>query len=307
MKKTSAAILSIWSNSTLIVLKLMVATLTGSVSVLAEAIHSSVDLIASFIAYWAVRTSDAPADEDHPFGHGKYENVSGAVEGFLIVAAGLLVGYEAVLKLIHPVTPDHLIYALGVMIFSSGVNFVISRRLIHIARQTHSDALMADGLHLQTDVYTSVGVVFGLGLVTLTGKTVFDPAAALVVTGIILHIGWKTTRGSLNQLLDIALPPEEVAKIAETALAHPSIEGINNIRSRRVGGQRQVDMHIQVPEDLTVRKGHEVAHELQDTLRSELGELYVLIHVEPWNAVHEANRRVRLEAEAQERQKAINS
>jgi cation diffusion facilitator family transporter len=280
--KTSAARLSILSNASLVLLKLVVGAMTGSVSVLSEAIHSAVDLLASFIAFWAVRASDVPADLEHPFGHGKYENVSGAIEGFLIVVAGFAIAYEALRKLIHHEAPQKLGLALAVMLLSGGLNFLVSQWLIHVAHQTQSDALLADAYHLRTDVYTSIGVLMGLALVYATGNPAFDSLTALVVTGVVLLLGWKTTQGSIQQLTDVALPSDEIARIEQLAAEHPSILDIHQIRSRRVGGQRQVDLHIQVPGDLTVREGHSIAHQLQDRLKEEMEDIHVVIHVEPW-------------------------
>jgi cation diffusion facilitator family transporter len=280
--KTNAARLSIISNASLVLLKLVVGGLTGSVSVLSEAIHSAVDLLASFIAFWAVRASEAPADQEHPFGHGKYENVSGAIEGFLIVAAGFVIAYEAIRKLIHNESPEKLGLALGVMLLSAVVNFFVSRWLIGVAEQTQSEALYADAFHLRTDVYTSVGVLVGLALVALTGRPAFDPITALLVTTVVFLIGGKTTLGSLKQLTDVALPHHEIERIEQLARDHPSILGFHQVRTRRVGGQRQVDLHIQVPGDLSVREGHSIAHQLQDQLKDEMKDIYVVIHVEPW-------------------------
>jgi cation diffusion facilitator family transporter len=281
--KTQAARLSIVSNTALIVLKLVIGIMTGSVSVLSEAIHSGVDLIASFIAFFAVRASEAPADLEHPFGHGKYENVSGAAEGFLIVVAGALIGFEAVRKLILGRPPERVGLALGVMAASTLVNFYVSRYLLKVARETDSDALMADAYHLRADVFTSLGVLLGLSLYAITRNPIFDPLAAMAVAALILHMGWSTTLGSIQQLIDVSLPISEIDRIEALAREHPLIRGFHQIRTRRVGGQRQIDLHIQVPGDLTVREGHAISHQLRDRIEKEMDGAHVVIHIEPWN------------------------
>ena len=280
--KTAAATLSILSNTALVVLKLVVAGVTGSVSVFSEAIHSGVDLAASVIAFFAVRASDAPADSEHPYGHGKYENVSGAAEGVLILAAAWMIGYEAVHRLAHHGPPVRLGLALAVMAGSGLLNWAVSWRLLTVAKLKQSDALLADAMHLRTDVFTSLGVFIGLLLTHLTGWAFLDPAAALVVTAFIVWVGWKTLRNSIQQLIDVSLPVRETERIAELARLHPGIRAHHRLRARRVGGQRQIDFSIQVPWQMTVREGHSVAHDLQEQIEREMGDVDVVIHVEPW-------------------------
>jgi cation diffusion facilitator family transporter len=161
------------------------------------------------------------------------------------------------------------------------VNTLVSRWLLKIAHETHSDALLADALHLRTDVYTSVGVVVGLSLVGITRNPIFDPLAALAVTIILFRIGWHTVQGSVQQLMDVALPPGEIERIEELARDHPSIHSYHQVRTRRVGGQRHIDMHIRVSGDLSVREGHDIAHDLRDQIEGEMDNSHVIIHVEP--------------------------
>ncbi|MBW3623221.1 MAG: cation diffusion facilitator family transporter [Armatimonadetes bacterium] len=281
--KVHAARFSIFSNTALIILKLIVGGMTGSVSVISEAIHSMVDLVASFMAFFAVRASDIPADHDHPYGHGKYENVSGALEGLLILGAGTFLAHEAIQRLSRQEPPEKLGWALGVMVLSAGVNTWVSGWLMRVARETHSDALHADAEHLRTDVYTSLGVLAGLSLVYFTGNPIFDPLAALVVTGILFMIGWRTMMNSMQQLMDVSLPPGEIERIAQLAQEHPAIHSFHQIRTRRVGGQRHIDLHIRVSGDLTVREGHDIAHDLRDRIEGEMEGAHVVIHVEPSN------------------------
>ncbi|MBC7294455.1 MAG: cation transporter, partial [Thermoleophilia bacterium] len=186
--KSGAAVLSVLSNSLLILLKVAVGLLTGSVAVLSEAIHSAVDLVAALIALFAVRKSGQAADERHPYGHGKFENISGTIEALLIFLAAAWIIYEAVRKLISPRAVDMPVWGVGVMLVSAIVNIVVSGRLLKVGRETESVALQADAWHLRTDVYTSAGVMVGLLAIWL--GSVFapdvdlrwvDPAVAIVV------------------------------------------------------------------------------------------------------------------------------
>ncbi|HEX3007492.1 MAG TPA: cation diffusion facilitator family transporter, partial [Bacteroidales bacterium] len=170
-KKTKIARLSVASNTALIAMKVIAGIWSGSVSIISEAIHSLMDLIAAVIAYFSVKVSDNPPDEEHPYGHGKFENVSGVIEAFLILVAAIWIIYEAVHKIIKPTEVDSLGVGVGavVMIVSGCINFLVSRQLYKVAKETESIALEADALHLKTDVYTSLGVGVGLFLMWLTG------------------------------------------------------------------------------------------------------------------------------------------
>jgi len=215
-KKIRAARISIYSNSSLILMKIAAGLLSGSVSIISEAIHSSLDLLASFIAYIAVRISDKPADKEHPFGHGKYENVSGVVEALLIFAAAIWIIYEAVNKLFngeHSIPQNGLIWGIAVMFISGLVNLMVSRYLYRVAHETDSVALEADALHLKTDVYTSWGVSIGLSLIYFTGFYWMDPIIAIMVALFILFEAYEMLVKAFNPLLDSAISDKEIKKI----------------------------------------------------------------------------------------------
>jgi len=199
-------------------MKIAAGLVSGSVSIISEAIHSSLDLLASFIAYLAVRISDKPADKEHPFGHGKYENVSGVVEALLIFAAAVWIVYEAVNKLFageHLINREGLIWGIAVMFISGLVNLFVSRYLYRVAKQTDSVALEADALHLKTDIYTSWGVSIGLTLIYFTGYYWMDPIIAIFVALFILYEAYEMLLKAFNPLLDSAIPDEDIQKITK--------------------------------------------------------------------------------------------
>lgn len=286
--KRGAAALSIFSNSCLVLLKLVIGVLTHSVSVISEAAHSAIDLSASIIAFFSVRASDVPADEDHPFGHGKIENVSGVIEALLIFGAAVFIIVEAVHKLTHPGQQEVVpIPGIAVMAVSVVANFLISRLLFKVARETDSVALEADGHHLRTDVWTSLGVFGGLvvmqimKLLNIPGANVVDCAVAIGVAFLIMKVAYTLTREAGSPLVDTRLPQDEVERVRDILLADDRVIGFHKLRTRKAGPARHIDVHIIVSEKLSVGQAHEVAEQVEDRIRETLGFVQVVTHVEP--------------------------
>ena len=282
--KSRAAWVSIFSNTTLIVFKLIVGLLSGSISIMSEALHSGSDLIASIIALVSVRAAAKPADPSHRYGHEKVENVSGIVEGLLIWAAAIVIVVEAVHKLIDGVELEHVELAIAVMIISGVANLIVSKGYLYpVARRTDSAALEADAAHLLTDVYTSFGVAAGLTLVKITDKTFLDPVAAIVVAMFIMTTAWRLVSHSTRVLLDEALPDDELEMIREKVAEHRGelIIGYHKLRTRRAGSKRHIDLHITVPDEMTVGTAHDVAEHITRDLEEMIPHAEVLVHIEP--------------------------
>ena len=277
--KKKTARLSVMSNTLLIILKLTVGLLSNSVSILSEAIHSSLDLIAAIIAFFAVKVSGNPADERHPFGHGKVENVSGVIEAVLIFAASAWIIAEAVKKFIHPEEPGVLGLGILVMAISAVVNTYVSRRLYKVARQTDSVALEADALHLKTDVITSAGVAVGLALMWLTGWHILDPIIAVLVAMLIIYESWMLLRKAFSPLLDTALSVKELNKL-EGILGELDVK-YHGLRTRAAGHQRFVEFHLDVPANETIDTIHRRCDLIENRLESEFRDISVVIHPEP--------------------------
>ncbi|CAN5515477.1 cation diffusion facilitator family transporter [soil metagenome] len=280
--KSRAALISVASNSTLVVLKLGVGLFIGSVAVISEAIHSGIDLVAAMIAYYAVRVADTPPDEGHPYGHGKIESISGTVEAMLIFAAGLWVIHEAILGILHPKVTSTPIWGIAVMAVSGVVNTVVSRHLHQVAEAHDSIALRADAHHLRIDVYTSIGVFAGLGLVALTGWHILDPLVAIGVGVLILHTAYGITKQAFSPLVDSALPPEEVAAVEEALRSDSRVRGWHHLRTRKAGSCRFVDFHLLLDDDLTLAVSHAIAHEVKHRIQAALPGALVEIHTEPF-------------------------
>ncbi|HOW08537.1 MAG TPA: cation diffusion facilitator family transporter [Bacteroidales bacterium] len=278
--KTKIARLSVASNSLLIVMKLIVGIISGSVSIISEAIHSSMDLIAAIIAFFAVRVSDTPPDEKHPYGHGKIENISGVIEGVLILVAAALIIAEAVKKLTGgSFELESVGIGAAVMFVSAVVNTIVSRKLYKVARETNSVALEADALHLKTDVYTSLGVAAGLGLILLTGIKWLDPVIAIVVALFIIKESMILLSKAFFPLLDTSWGKEEIREL-ENNLDRMRVN-YHDLRTRLAGNYRFIDIHIEIPENESVGNAHIYCDKIEDELKSIYENLTVSIHVEP--------------------------
>ena len=281
-KKTTVALISIISNTTLVVLKVVVGILTNSVSVLAEALHSGLDLIAATIAYFSVRVADLPADDGHPYGHGKLENFSGLIEALLISVAAVLIVNESVDKMRHGVGMRMLGWGMLVMGISVVLNTVVSVLLFRTAKKTDSMALLADAEHLRTDVFTSFGVFIGLGLIKFTGYEILDPLVAMGVAGLIFFISTRLVWQAVTPLMDSTLPPKERQTIEQLLKqCDPRIMGWHRVRTRKSGSWRFVDLHIHVESHLTVGEAHELARGVEERIRKALPRTHVLVHIEP--------------------------
>jgi len=288
-ERTHAAAVSIASNTFLIALKLFAGAATGSVAILTEAIHSSVDLIASFIAYFSVRQAEEPADAEHRYGHEKFENVAAAAEGVLILVGSGVIIYASAHALIKGPELESLGFGIAVIGFASLVNLLVSAWLYRRAADTDSAALEGDAAHLRTDAYTSLGVLVGLALVHWTGWQWVDPIVALVIAVAIVVTGLRLVARSWRMLVDEALPPEERAAIHSAIEDFPGGEvvGYHQLRTRRAGARRYIDLHVQFRAGTTLEDAHAIAHSLQDRIAAGLRGADVLIHLEPEDRVRE--------------------
>jgi cation diffusion facilitator family transporter len=285
--KRRAAALSIASNTLLILLKFVAGVVTGSVALLAEAMQSVIDLVASVVAYVSVRKADEPADENHPYGHEKIENLAAAIEGVLILVGSGIIAYEAVRRLIEGGEVQSLGFGIVIIALTIVVNLVVSTVLRRRARETGSPALEGDAAHLRTDALTSVGVLIGLVLVEITDAPWLDPVVALLVAGAIVGTGVRLVLRSSRVLVDEALPEDELAIIraAVVSFGPRGVVGFHKLRARRAGSRRLVDMHVQFHAGATLEEAHDTAHALQAAIRERLGEVDVLIHIEPADRV----------------------
>ena len=285
--KQRTAALSVISNSGLILLKVIAGTVTGSVAILTEAVHSSIDLIASIVAFISVRKADEPADESHRYGHEKIENLSAAIEGMLILVGSAAIAFAAIRRLLKGGGVHTVGLGIAVVAFSIVVNVVVSAVLARNARTTESPALEGDAAHLRTDALTSAAVLVALVLVHLTGAQWLDPAIALAVAAAIVVTGVGLLTRSSRVLVDRSLPGDEVEAIrsAIEAFGPRGVVGYHELRTRRAGSRRYVDLHVQFRAGTSLEDAHKTAHELQDVIAARLRGADVLIHLEPQDRV----------------------
>lgn len=279
--KKKTARLSIMSNTFLVLSKLIIGIYVGAVSIISEAAHSAVDLLAAMIAYYAVKQSGKPPDEAHAYGHGKIENLSGAIEAILIIIAAVYIIFESVEKLKVLQEPEYLEMGILVMLFSIIINYFVSRRLFKVARQTHSQALEADALHLQADIWTSVGVLLGLLAMKLTGWIWLDPIIAIVVAIIIFKTGYTMTMKSAMELTDVCLPLEDEETIIKILKTNDQVVDFHKLRTRRSGSYRLIDVHLVLDKNMPLQKAHEICDEIETDLKDILGRCDIVIHAEP--------------------------
>lgn len=283
MSKQQAALLSIVSNTLLIIFKLIAGFLMGSVSVISEAIHSFIDLLASIIAFFSIKASEKPEDEKHPYGHGKYENISGFVEAILIFFAAVYIIYESAKKLASGVEIESLSAGILVMLVSAIINLVLSRFLIKTAKKTNSLALEADGMHLLTDVYTSFGVFLGLIAIYFSGVKILDPIIAILVSFLIIKVSIDLTKKAIDGLLDTNLPEEELQQIIKIIKAHSEVKSYHKMRTRVSGARREIDVHIEVSSEISVGKAHELTSSIESEIKALYPNSYSVIHIDPDN------------------------
>jgi cation diffusion facilitator family transporter len=274
--------LSVAAALATILLKGFAWRLTGSVGLLADALESLVNLAGALMALAMLSVAARPADEGHAHGHEKAEYFSSAFEGLLIVAAAAGIGYEAIGRLLHARPLEAVAIGLGVSVLAAIVNLFTARTLLAVGRRHGSITLEADAKHLLTDVWTSAGVVVGVGLAWSTDRLWLDPAVALLVAANIVWTGWQLMRRSADGLMDASLPEAELKQIAQILEGYRR-EGLafHALRTRRAGRRSFVTLHILVPGAWTVQQGHDISERIEADLRRRFPRLHITTHVEP--------------------------
>jgi cation diffusion facilitator family transporter len=279
---TRFAWLSIAAALATMALKALAWSLTGSVGLLSDAMESLVNLAGALMALWMLSVAARPPDEDHAFGHGKAEYFSAGFEGALIVIAAISIAVAAVDRLLHPRPIEQVGLGLAVSVVASLVNLGVALVLLKAARAHRSATLQSNAHHLLTDVWTSAGVIVGVGAVALTGWQRLDPVIALAVAANIVFTGGRIVLDSVAGLMDAALPAKEIAVVRQLLDRHAA-EGIeyHALRTRQAGALRFVSVHILVPPEWTVQQGHDKLEEIEAEIRRTLPPVTVFTHLEP--------------------------
>jgi cation diffusion facilitator family transporter len=274
--------LSIVAALVTIGLKYVAYELTGSVGMLSDAIESFVNLAGGIMALLMLKVAARPADADHTYGHSKAEYFSSGVEGGLILLAACSIGWAAIGRIFHPVPLESIGMGLGVSIGASLINLLVALIILRAARVHRSITLESNAHHLLTDVWTSVGVVAAIALVSLTGWQWLDPVVALAVAANIIGTGVKIVRRSAAGLMDTALEPDDMAKV-QAVLAHHEANGVqfHALRTRQAGVRKFVSLHVLVPGAWTIQRGHDLTENIEADLRNALRDTSVTTHLEP--------------------------
>ncbi len=274
--------LSILSNTFVIGIKLLAGFFTGSVAILSEAIHSLLDLMASIITFFSVRMSRQPPDRNHPYGHGKFENIAGTIESLLILVAGIWIIFESASKLLDPEPIRLPILGIGVMLLGALINWIVGRIIKRIGEKTKSVAMRSNALHLLTDVYSSLGVAVGLLIVSLTDLYIIDSLIGIGIALYILKEAYGLGKESFLPLLDVSLDTEEREAIRNIIESY-SAEYVeyHDLRTRRAGAEEHIDLHLVVPSEMTVKQAHDLCDRIEADIKRLSSQANVLIHIEP--------------------------
>ncbi len=267
---------------TLVALKLVAAVITGGISIIAQVVDSLLDVIAISVTLFAVKVAAKPADKEHPFGHGKMENIAGVGQAALIFTAGGLIIFTAVRRIITGATLELTEVGIGVMAASIVASIFLSRRLYRVARATDSIALEANARNIATDVYSASAVMGGLIAIRLTGLNILDPIIALGVSALIIKAAYGVLKKSFDPLIDTRLPQAEEDTI-ESCIVEQGYQLVDfhDLRTRKSGAQRYIELHLTVPKDVSVEEAHQVCNRLEQCIKARLPNTTITIHIEP--------------------------
>jgi cation diffusion facilitator family transporter len=266
----------------LIAFKIIVGWLTGSISIMAQAADSLLDLFAGIITFSAIRISSRPADAEHPYGHGKIEDVTGVAQAVLIFVAGSLIIYSAIGRIREGTGIELAQAGIAVMAVSVVVSVFLSRHLLRVSRATGSVALEANARNIAADVYSASAVLIGLAVVRFTGLSILDPIIAIGVAVYILKIAVDTIRRPMSGLLDEKLPPLQQAALEASLRGHDrEVSGFHALRTRRAGSRSYIDLHLVMARDISLEQAHEICDQVEAEIRGMLNDASVIVHAEP--------------------------
>ncbi len=277
----NVARLSIWANVLLVVIKIGAGVASHSLSVLAEGIQSLLDIFASTLILYAVRAAAAPPDRAHPWGHGKFENITALLQMTLMLGSVGGIWWASWARWMHPSMP-HVDIGLIALAVSAGVNIAVGARVARVARDTRSMALHGEVVHLRGDLWAVCGVMVGLLATHAFNEPRFDPFFAAVMTVFSLHSALILIRDTLRPLLDERLPFEEEAQIRAALDGDARVLGFHRLRTRQAGSHRYADVHVMLSDELTFREAHAVSEDIEDALRAALPNMDVIVHAEPF-------------------------
>lgn len=268
-------------NVGLLVAKGVAASISHSVALLGDIVDTSADLLASIVSAVSIYIALKPADESHPFGHGKFETLGGFLQALLLIGMGTYVLIKAIHRWSNPeeISVEIALWVAGV---TAGVKLVFTQWFRKVAHETESDVLRANLANISSDIFASVIVIFGLLAVQWTGSSLYDAVGAILIVGFIFAYGWRVLYETASSLVDTMLPAEEVERIVSILKKHPEIRGFHQLRTRKSGSHRHIDVHILLDDELCLVKAHEITEEVEDQIRDALPNVSISIHMEPY-------------------------
>jgi cation diffusion facilitator family transporter len=288
---TGAARLLLGTVLGLLAVKVVVGVITGSISIWAQVVDSSLDIFAVTITFFTVGYSSKPADQEHPFGHGKVEAIAAGIQAMLLLGASAAIAYAAVQRIINGTEVAYPPAGVAVMLFSLVISLLLSRHLFRVAKATGSIALEANANNILSDVYSTGAVLLGLAIVSIwKNLTIIDPILALLVVLIILRATYRVGRMAFHELIDVKLPEDEEKNIRQVIMEHfgEKVVGFHRLRTRKAGSQRYIDLHLVMPKHVSVEEAHAVCDHLEKDMENRLPHTDVTIHVEPCDGRCEA-------------------
>ncbi len=280
--RKGAARLAFFVISGLVIFKAVVSFVTGSISITAQAVDSVLDLFAVGITFFAIRMADKPADEEHPFGHGKVEGIAAGIQAVLIFGAGGWIIYTSVDRIINGFEIEMSEAGIAVMVVSVIASILLSRHLRKVARTTDSLALEASAQNINADIYSALGVLAAMIIIRITGFSIVDPIVGILVSVLILKSAFEVFRNSTKDLLDNRLPEIEENVITTCIEEHTHLHaGFHKVRTRKAGNQRFVEFHLMLPKNMSIEEAHSMADHIEHDIGERLNNISVTIHVEP--------------------------
>jgi cation diffusion facilitator family transporter len=280
--KSGAAKISLAVVAALVVLKLVFAIVTGSISILAQAMDSVLDVFAVVATFFAIGFASRPADEEHPYGHGKVEGIAAVGQAVLLFGASAGIIYSSIRRIISGEAIEYAVGGIIVMLVSMLTSIFLSRHLLKVSKATGSLALEANAHNIAADVYTTAGVLAGLVIIQFTELYIIDPIIALIVAVFIIRAAVGVLKKSFGELIDVRLPKEEEEAIKTSIMEHGcQLVDFHDLRTRKAGSQRYVELHLTMPKNVSVEKAHQMCDHLEQDIKTKLKGANVVIHVEP--------------------------
>jgi len=281
-KKLRTAVLSIAVSFTLIIVKIVVGILTNSISIIASAVDSFLDIITSSVNYFSIQKSEKPADSEHRFGHGKAEGLAGLFQTFVIWSSAVYLVYLSIVRLTEGGELVSVDWGILVIFLSIFVSYFLAKYIKKVAKETESLALGADSLHYSVDVYTNTGVVVGLVIIKLTGFNIVDPIISIVIAALIFWSSKDIIFQSVDILMDRELPPDTITEIEKSIMKYaPEVRSFHKLRTRNAGQAKFVEFHVVMDHTLTFVKSHEIAEDIVKEIKGNVPGSEVTIHVDP--------------------------